>query len=118
MNLFKTIIRKFLWFDITPRKELYAELNECYEKVNKYFKDAYELEKKVESLKEELEKYSISNSELKDEVNELLNDNEKLRSVNMDLQRQIWDYEEQIHQMGERLDDLLGVCDIDDETSY
>lgn len=26
----KTQIKKFLWFDITPRECLYNELNECY----------------------------------------------------------------------------------------
>lgn len=71
MNLFKTIIKKFLWFDITPRKHLYNELNECYEQIE-------ELNSVIVSLKED----------------------------NLSFQRQIWDYEEHIHQLQERLDDL------------
>lgn len=30
----KTKIKKILWFDITPRKSLYKELDECYEIIN------------------------------------------------------------------------------------
>lgn len=71
MNLFKTIIKKFLWFDITPRKHLYNELNECYKKIE-------ELNSVIVSLKED----------------------------NLSFQRQIWDHEEHIHQLQERLDDL------------
>ena len=30
----KTQIKKFLWFDITPRKHLYDELNDCYRTIS------------------------------------------------------------------------------------
>lgn len=30
----KTQIKKFLWFDITPRECLYNELNECYRTIS------------------------------------------------------------------------------------
>ena len=53
MYLFKTPIRKFLWFDITPRKDLYAELNECYTRINSLFKETYKLKQDIESSKNE-----------------------------------------------------------------
>lgn len=33
--MIKTIIRKFLGIDFTPRKQLYAELNECYAEISR-----------------------------------------------------------------------------------
>ena len=41
--MIKTIIRKFLGIDFTPRKHLYNELNECY----------FEISKLREEIKEE-----------------------------------------------------------------
>lgn len=109
-NLFKTIIRNFLWFDITPRKELYAELNNCYETINEYDKKAYEKEKRIESLEEELEKYSISNSELKEELTEIAEERERFLNEKLDLERQVWELEDEIRR-------LRGCCD-NEENDY
>lgn len=101
MNLFKTVVRKFLWFDITPRKELYVELNSCYDKINNQNRELKELENKYDMLKEKNEVLRYTNSELKGEI--------------LDLQRENWDKDEHIHQLQEKLDELLGWDDCDDE---
>ena len=72
--MIKTIIRKFLGIDFTPRKQLYAELNECYAEISRLLvsvdneralrfnaeSHAWELEEQVRQLQcriEELENY-------------------------------------------------------------
>jgi len=72
--MIKTIIRKFLGIDVTPRKQLYAELNECYAEISRLLvsvdneralrfnaeRNAWDLEEQVRQLQcriEELENY-------------------------------------------------------------
>ena len=72
--MIKTIIRKFLGIDFTPRKQLYAELNECYAEISRLLvsvdneralrfnaeRNAWDLEERVRQLQcriEELENY-------------------------------------------------------------
>ena len=72
--MIKTIIRKFLGIDFTPRKQLYAELNECYAEISRLLvsvdneralrfnaeRNARDLEEQVRQLQcriEELENY-------------------------------------------------------------
>ena len=72
--MIKTIIRKFLGIDFTPRKHLYAELNECYAEISRLLvsvdnervlrfnaeRNAWDLEEQVRQLQcriEELENY-------------------------------------------------------------
>jgi uncharacterized coiled-coil DUF342 family protein len=50
MEKIKTVIRKFLWFDITPRKELYNELNECYEKITSLNKTINDLRVEISKM--------------------------------------------------------------------
>ena len=92
----KTKIRKFLWFDITPRKELYAEIGSCYETIKQQNKELYDTE---------------------NQLNETRSEREQLLNDKLDLERQIWDHEEHIHQLQERIDDLLGICELEDEPS-
>lgn len=92
----KTKKRMFLWFDITPRKELYAEIDSCYETMKQQSKVLYDTE---------------------NQLNETRSEREQLLNEKLDLERQTWDYEEQIHQLQERIDDLLGICELEDEPS-
>jgi chromosome segregation ATPase len=49
----KTQIKKFLWFDITPRKELYNEIDECYAEIAKIVKKLSALQESLAILREE-----------------------------------------------------------------
>ena len=86
-----TKIRKFLWFDITPRRELYAELNQCYEKIKKQNKELFEVENQLYDVRIDRDKFL----------------NEKL-----DLEREVWELQDKIRY-------LKGCCNSehDDETS-
>lgn len=73
MGTIKTVIRKFLWFDITPRKELYAEI----ETTNALLTEAQEREKKLRSDLS-AEKFRADTHER--EVNRLTEENRRLQN--------------------------------------
>ena len=47
----KTQIKKFLWFDITPRKHLYDELDECYRTISNNRKNELKHLEKIDDIK-------------------------------------------------------------------
>lgn len=77
----KTQIKKFLWFDITPRKELYKEIDDC-EKSNKTLSDTIVLLKnqtnekniKINNLERTICKLENEIQMLKDYYDDDIND--------------------------------------------
>lgn len=77
----KTQIKKFLWFDITPRKELYKKIDDC-EKSNKTLSDTIVLLKnqtnekniKIKNLERTICKLENEIQTLKDYYDDDIND--------------------------------------------
>ena len=100
MSPIKTKIRKFLWFDITPRRELYAELKDCYGTINCQSETINDYDNELDMQSEKISALRAANNELTTEA--------------LNLQRTIWEYEEQIHQLQETLDDLCSDDECED----
>lgn len=71
--MIKTIIRKFLGIDFTPRKQLYAELNECYTEISKLLVSVdnermlrFNAERNVQELEEQVRQLQCHIEELED----------------------------------------------------
>jgi chromosome segregation ATPase len=110
----KTQIKKFLWFDITPRKELYKEIDDC-EKSIKTLSDTVALLKKqmneknikINTLTAGLKNSEDKRIDLQSEIHEMreIIENNKTRIIS--LERTIWDLEDEIRM-------LQGCCEDDD----
>lgn len=64
----KTKIKKFLWFDITPRKELYNEIDSCYIEIHKISDKLSAIQESVNILKEEGQRKNIQINSLEKQL--------------------------------------------------
>lgn len=101
----KTQIKKFLWFDITPRKELYKEIADCENSI-KTLSDTVVLLKnqmndknnQIKTLTDNLKKSENSLTDMHEII-----ENNKNRIIS--LEQTIWDLEDEIRMLRECCDD-------------
>ena len=114
----KTQIKKFLWFDITPRKELYKEIDDC-EKSIKTLSDTVVLLKnqmnekniQINTLTTGLKNSEDRRIDMQGEMHQMHEIIENNREHIATLERTIWDLEDEIRR-------LRGCCDDDMCESY
>lgn len=78
MSWIKTKIRKFLWFDFTPRQELYDELNLVYQTSNKQASRIIELENTLEARDKRIVELAQKITANREQIRELLKENNHL----------------------------------------
>lgn len=69
----KTQIKKFLWFDITPRKHLYDELDECYRTISNNRKSELKHLETIDELINTINSKDKQIASMNDKINELNN---------------------------------------------
>lgn len=109
--MIKTIIRKFLGIDVTPRKQLYAELNECYAEISRLLvsvDNERALRFNAERNLEMSEKRRIDAQGEMHQMHEIIENNrETIQSL-----------EDEIQSLRERIDELKGFDDFEETESY
>ena len=79
----KTQIKKFLWFDITPRKELYKEIDDC--------------EKSIKTLSDTVALLTSQMNEKNIQINTLTAELKNSEDKRIDMQNEI----QQLHEINE-----------------
>lgn len=111
MSWIKTKIRKFLWFDITPRTELYDELNSVYQTSNKQASRIIELENTLEARDKRITELAEKITKMREQVTELLKENHRLDMSVSRLSNELTILEENNQELKRIIEEYEGAAD-------
>ena len=111
MSWIKTKIRKFLWFDITPRHELYDELNLVYLTSNQRASKILELEGTIDDKDKRIVELAEKITETRNQVTELLKENHRLDMSVSRLTNELTILEENNQELKRIIEEYEGAAD-------